>query len=64
MAEISKQQVLDLLYEVADDLADMRVKMDELVVLSRIIHYEMELGRQQVAEARASYMRSKEALSP
>jgi hypothetical protein len=55
MGEVSQQQVLDLLYEVADDVSDVRAELNELVVLMKTINYEAEMGLQQIAEARSRH---------
>jgi len=55
MGEVSHQQVLDLLYEVADGVNDVRAELHELVVLMNTMNYEAELGLRQIAEARSSY---------
>jgi hypothetical protein len=53
MGEVSKQQVLDLLYEVADGVDRVDAKMNEILVETRILNYEMELCLQQIADARS-----------
>ncbi|UZE51396.1 hypothetical protein [Rhodopseudomonas sp. P2A-2r] len=55
MDEISKQQILEMLYEIHDGMDRMDAKLHENLVLLRTINYEMELGLQQIAQARSSY---------
>ncbi len=55
MAEVSQQQILDLLYEIHDGTDRIDAKLDENIVLLRIINYEMELCLQRIAAGRSRY---------
>jgi hypothetical protein len=55
MSEVSQQQVLDLLYEVADDVSDVRAELHELLALMKKMNHEAELGMQRIVEARTGY---------
>jgi len=55
MAEVTQRQVLDLLYEVADDVSYIRDELHEVVVMMRIMNDEAELGRQRLAELKRNY---------
>jgi hypothetical protein len=58
MGEVSKEQILDLLYEIADGVDEIAIKLDENLVLLRTINYEAELGMQRIAEARSRYQKA------
>jgi hypothetical protein len=64
MGEASQQQIFDLLCEVADDMERLDAKLDDILVLTRTINYEAELGLQRIGAAGAQYRSSKESLSP
>ena len=55
MGEIPKQQILDLLYEVADGVDRVDAQLGQNLALLKTINYEMKLGREQIAEARSRY---------
>jgi hypothetical protein len=55
MSEVSQQQVLDLLYEVADDVSDVRAELHELLALMKKMNHEAELGMQRIVESRTGY---------
>ena len=61
MAEVSQQQILDVLYEIHDSYDRIDAKPDENIALLRTINYEMELCLRQIAEARSRYQK---ALAP
>ena len=44
MAEVSRRQVLDRLYEVSHSFDRLDAKLDEVLVQVRILSYEMELA--------------------
>ncbi len=47
MGEVSREQVLELLFEVADDLD----KLEGVLVEMRTLNHEMALGNQRLSEA-------------
>ena len=58
MGEVSKEQILDLLYEIADGVDEIAIKLDENLVLLRPKNHEAELGMQRIAEARSRYQKA------
>jgi hypothetical protein len=55
MSDVSREQVLALLFEVADGMDRLDAKMDEILVEMRILNYEMDFGRQRLSEASSRY---------
>jgi hypothetical protein len=55
MGEVSRQQVLDLLFEVADAMDKLDAKFGEILVEAKILNYEMTLGRQRLNEAASRF---------
>jgi hypothetical protein len=55
MGAVSKQHIFDLLCEISDSFDRFDAKLDENLVLLRTINYELELGLQQIAQARSSH---------
>jgi hypothetical protein len=50
MAEISNQQILDLLLEISRDVAELDASVDELLLDMRVFNRELSAGRQRLTQ--------------
>jgi hypothetical protein len=53
MGTITNQQIYDLLLEISREVAKVDASLDELLLNTRIVNQQIEVGRREMAQQRA-----------